>query len=125
MSRTSPLIEARTRAVAGRSQMSHFPFAILFALYWSKVGFNVRRAFRARLALDQAAPPSGRRTRAAMSVIAPPPPDAAFRARESRRGEGDGRTPLKAVFETAAEVLGALKKAFRDHEQQKEPAWRD
>ena len=31
---------------------------------------------------------------------------------------------LKAMFETAAEVLGGLIKAFRDYEQKNEPAWR-
>jgi len=31
---------------------------------------------------------------------------------------------LKAMFETAAEVLGGLAKAFRDYEQKNEPAWR-
>ena len=31
---------------------------------------------------------------------------------------------LKAMFETAAEVLGGLVKAFRDYEQKNEPAWR-
>jgi hypothetical protein len=31
---------------------------------------------------------------------------------------------LKAMFETAAEVLGGLIKAFRDYEQKSEPAWR-
>jgi hypothetical protein len=31
---------------------------------------------------------------------------------------------LKAMFETAAEVLGGLKKAFRDYEQKNESAWR-
>jgi hypothetical protein len=31
---------------------------------------------------------------------------------------------FKAMFETAAEVLGGLVKAFRDYEQKKEPAWR-
>jgi len=30
---------------------------------------------------------------------------------------------LKAMFETAAEVLGGLKKAFHDYEQKKEKAW--
>ena len=31
---------------------------------------------------------------------------------------------LKAMFETAAEVLGGLSKAFRDYEQTNERAWR-
>ena len=31
---------------------------------------------------------------------------------------------LKAMFETAAEVLGGLKKAFSDDEQKNEKAWR-
>jgi hypothetical protein len=31
---------------------------------------------------------------------------------------------LKAMFETAAEVLHGLQKAFRDYEQRYEPAWR-
>jgi hypothetical protein len=31
---------------------------------------------------------------------------------------------LKAMFETAAEVLGGLQKAFRDYEQKSEAAWR-
>jgi len=31
---------------------------------------------------------------------------------------------LKAMFETAAEVLGGLKKAFHDYEQKNEPAWK-
>jgi hypothetical protein len=31
---------------------------------------------------------------------------------------------LKAMFETAAEVLGGLVKAFGDYEQKNEPAWR-
>jgi uncharacterized membrane-anchored protein YhcB (DUF1043 family) len=31
---------------------------------------------------------------------------------------------LKAMFETSAEVLGGLIKAFRDYEQQNEKAWR-
>lgn len=31
---------------------------------------------------------------------------------------------LKAMFETSAEVLGGLKKAFRDYEQKNESAWR-
>jgi hypothetical protein len=30
---------------------------------------------------------------------------------------------LKAMFETAAEVLGGLKKAFGDYERKNEPAW--
>nr|CAD6438845.1 hypothetical protein REQ54_04782 [Rhizobium sp. Q54] len=30
---------------------------------------------------------------------------------------------LKAMFETAAEVLGGLHKAFRDYEEKNEPAW--
>lgn len=30
----------------------------------------------------------------------------------------------KAMFETSAEVLGALVKAFQDYEQRSEPAWR-
>ena len=29
----------------------------------------------------------------------------------------------KAMFETSAEVLGGLQKAFRDYEQKNEPAW--
>ena len=31
---------------------------------------------------------------------------------------------LKAMFETAAEVLGGLKKAFGDCEKKNEPAWK-
>jgi uncharacterized membrane-anchored protein YhcB (DUF1043 family) len=31
---------------------------------------------------------------------------------------------LKAMFETSAEVLAGLAKAFRDYEQKNEPAWR-
>jgi len=31
---------------------------------------------------------------------------------------------LKAMFETAAEVLGGLIKAFHDYEQKNEKAWR-
>jgi hypothetical protein len=31
---------------------------------------------------------------------------------------------LKAMFETAAEVLGGLKKAFSDYEKKNERAWR-
>ena len=31
---------------------------------------------------------------------------------------------LKAMFETAAEVLGGLMKAFHDYEQKNEKAWR-
>jgi hypothetical protein len=31
---------------------------------------------------------------------------------------------LKAMFETSAEVLGGLSKAFSDCEQKNEPAWR-
>jgi uncharacterized membrane-anchored protein YhcB (DUF1043 family) len=31
---------------------------------------------------------------------------------------------LKAMFETSAEVLGGLTKAFRDYEQKNESAWR-
>jgi hypothetical protein len=31
---------------------------------------------------------------------------------------------LKAMFETAAEVLGGLKKTFSDYDQKNEPAWR-
>jgi cytoplasmic iron level regulating protein YaaA (DUF328/UPF0246 family) len=31
---------------------------------------------------------------------------------------------LKAMFETSAEVLGGLVKAFRDYEQKNEAAWR-
>ena len=31
---------------------------------------------------------------------------------------------LKAMFETAAEVLGGLVKAFSDYEQKNESAWR-
>ena len=31
---------------------------------------------------------------------------------------------FKAMFETAAEVLGGLKKAFSDYEKRNEPAWR-
>jgi hypothetical protein len=31
---------------------------------------------------------------------------------------------LKAMFETAAEVLGGLTKAFHDYEQKNEAAWR-
>ncbi|MER9053561.1 hypothetical protein [Mesorhizobium sp. M0910] len=31
---------------------------------------------------------------------------------------------LKAMFETSAEVIGGLQKAFQDCEQKNEPAWR-
>jgi len=31
---------------------------------------------------------------------------------------------FKAMFETAAEVLGGLVKAFQDYEKKSEPAWR-
>jgi hypothetical protein len=31
---------------------------------------------------------------------------------------------FKAMFETSAEVLGGLKKAFSDYEQKNESAWR-
>lgn len=31
---------------------------------------------------------------------------------------------LKAMFETAAEVLGGLRKAFNDYEKKNESAWR-
>ncbi|WP_046869103.1 hypothetical protein [Microvirga massiliensis] len=31
---------------------------------------------------------------------------------------------LKAMFETSAEVLTGLVKAFRDYEEKNEPAWR-
>ena len=31
---------------------------------------------------------------------------------------------LKAMFETSAEVLGGLEKAFKDYEQKNEGAWR-
>jgi len=31
---------------------------------------------------------------------------------------------LKAMFETSAEVLGGLVRAFRDYEQKNESAWR-
>lgn len=31
---------------------------------------------------------------------------------------------LKAMFETAAEVLSGLKKAFGDYEKKNEPAWK-
>jgi hypothetical protein len=31
---------------------------------------------------------------------------------------------LKAMFETSAEVLGGLRKAFHDYEQKNESAWR-
>jgi hypothetical protein len=31
---------------------------------------------------------------------------------------------LKAMFETSAEVIGGLEKAFRDYEQKNEKAWR-
>jgi hypothetical protein len=31
---------------------------------------------------------------------------------------------LRAMFETSAEVLGGLIKAFKDYEQKQEPAWR-
>jgi hypothetical protein len=31
---------------------------------------------------------------------------------------------LKAMFETSAEVLGGLEKAFKDYEQKNESAWR-
>lgn len=31
---------------------------------------------------------------------------------------------LKAMFETSAEVIGGLEKAFKDYEQKNERAWR-
>ncbi|MCK1543539.1 hypothetical protein IVA87_15980 [Bradyrhizobium sp. 147] len=31
---------------------------------------------------------------------------------------------LKAMFETSAEVLGGLEKAFKDYQQKNEKAWR-
>jgi hypothetical protein len=31
---------------------------------------------------------------------------------------------LKAMFETSAEVIGGLIKAFQDYEKKNEPAWR-
>ena len=31
---------------------------------------------------------------------------------------------LKAMFETSAEILGGLRKAFQDYEQKNEVAWR-
>ncbi|MER8636516.1 hypothetical protein [Mesorhizobium sp. M1365] len=31
---------------------------------------------------------------------------------------------LKAMFETSAEVIGGLQKAFQDYKQKNEPAWR-
>jgi hypothetical protein len=31
---------------------------------------------------------------------------------------------LKAMFETSAEVIGGLEKAFHDYERKSEPAWR-
>ncbi|MDE5462197.1 hypothetical protein [Bradyrhizobium sp. CSS354] len=31
---------------------------------------------------------------------------------------------LKAMFETSAEVLGGLEKAFKDYEQRNQKAWR-
>lgn len=31
---------------------------------------------------------------------------------------------LRAMFETSAEVLGGLEKAFKDYEQKNEKAWR-
>lgn len=31
---------------------------------------------------------------------------------------------LKAMFETSAEVIGGLEKAFKDYEQKNEKAWR-
>lgn len=31
---------------------------------------------------------------------------------------------LKAMFETSAEVIGGLEKAFKDYEQKNESAWR-
>jgi hypothetical protein len=41
------------------------------------------------------------------------------------RADGDkvDEPQLKAMFETAAEVLGGLKKAFSDYEQKNEKAW--
>ena len=35
-----------------------------------------------------------------------------------------GEPQAKALFETSAEVLGGLKKAFQDYEQKNEAAWR-
>ena len=40
------------------------------------------------------------------------------------RETSEGGPQLKAMFETAAEVLGGLRKAFSDYEQKNEPAWR-
>ena len=31
----------------------------------------------------------------------------------------------KALFETSAEVIGGLEKAFTDYEERKEPAWKN
>jgi hypothetical protein len=45
----------------------------------------------------------------------------------STRSFGPGKVDepqLKAMFETSAEVLGGLIKAFRDYEQKNESAWR-
>lgn len=35
-----------------------------------------------------------------------------------------GEPHLNAMFETSAEVIGGLEKAFRDYEQKNESAWR-
>ncbi len=43
-----------------------------------------------------------------------------------RRDIDDVEEPkLRAMFETSAEVLGGLVKAFQDYEQKNETAWRD
>jgi hypothetical protein len=63
-------------------------------------------------------------------------PDPRHHTRKMQKAPGDIRDHLRAdiekvdepqleaMFETAAEVLGSLVKAFRDYEQKNEPAWR-
>jgi hypothetical protein len=48
--------------------------------------------------------------------------DAAQRAREDVTKVNDPKA--QALFETTAEVLGGLSKAYRDFEGKHEPAWR-
>jgi len=43
----------------------------------------------------------------------------------ARRDVGEVRDPkAQALFETSAEVLTGIRKAFEDYEQRNEPAWR-
>ena len=48
--------------------------------------------------------------------------DTADRLRQDVRAIQDPRA--RALFETAAEVLGGLEKAFHDYDKKDEPAWR-